>query len=88
MFLRKTQPLKNEVSIDEPLKVDWDGNELLLSDILGSDGDLVNRDMEADVERSLLFSAIDKLPEREQRIMRRVLACWTGKSTPKKRWPI
>lgn len=84
MFLRKTQPLKNEVSIDEPLKVDWDGNELLLSDILGSDGDLVNRDMEADVERSLLFSAIDKLPEREQRIMRLRFGLLDGKEYTQK----
>lgn len=70
MFLRKTQPLKNEVSIDEPLKVDWDGNELLLSDILGSDGDAVNHGVEADAERSFLLSAVDRLPERERRIMR------------------
>lgn len=84
MFLRKTQPLKNEVSIDEPLKVDWDGNELLLSDVLGSEGDLVNRDMEADVERSLLFSAIDKLPEREQQIMRLRFGLLDGKEYTQK----
>ncbi len=70
MYLRKTQPQKHEVSIDEPLHVDWDGNELLLSDILGSEADTVNRNIEASVERDLLLQAIDRLPEREQIIMR------------------
>ena len=69
MYLRKTQPQKNEVSIDEPLNVDWDGNELLLSDILGTDSDMVNRNIENQVERNLLLEAVAKLSERERMIM-------------------
>lgn len=69
MFIRKTQPQKNEVSIDEPLNVDWDGNELLLSDILGTDSDCVNRDMERDEEKTVLHQAVDRLEEREHKIM-------------------
>lgn len=53
MFLRKSSQLKNEVSIDEPLNTDWDGNELLLCDILGSDPDLVNKDIENELEKGL-----------------------------------
>lgn len=69
MHLRKNSKTKLEVSIDEPLNVDWDGNELLLSDILGTDEDLIYRDMETDVERKLLFSAIAKLTGRERMII-------------------
>ena len=69
MYLRKTSPLKNEVSIDDPLNVDWDGNELLLSDILGSDQDTVNLDIEEEVERDLLRSAVSRLAPREREIM-------------------
>lgn len=69
MYLRKTGPLKNEVSIDEPLNVDWDGNELLLSDILGSDPDEVNRDLEDEDEKKLLLKIINSLNERERTIM-------------------
>ena len=58
-----------EVSIDEPLNVDWDGNELLLSDILGTDEDVIYRDMEHDVERKLLGKAIEKLSGRERMII-------------------
>ena len=61
MFLRKTQTLKNEVSIDEPLNIDWDGNELLLSDILGSEPNTVNRDLENEVEKELLMEAVERL---------------------------
>ena len=70
MFLRKSSQLKNEISIDEPLNVDWDGNELLLSDILGSDQDIVNRGIEQEVEKGLLLNAVSKLSEREQVIMK------------------
>ena len=70
MYLRKTQNQKTEVSIDEPLNVDWDGNELLLSDILGTDGDTVNRGLEQEAERSALRGLVNALDEREQRIMR------------------
>lgn len=70
MFLRKNSQLRRELSIDEPLNVDWDGNELLLSDILGSDPDLVNRGVEQEAERNVLLSCVAQLPEREQTIMR------------------
>ena len=70
MHLRKCQSQRNEISIDEPLNVDWDGNELLLSDILGTDNDCVNRDIENDVEKKLLNDAVNRLGERERRIMR------------------
>lgn len=69
MYLRKTGPLKNEVSIDEPLNVDWDGNELLLSDILGSDPDLVNRDIENEDEKNLVLRTVSELNKRERTIM-------------------
>ena len=69
MYIRKTQPLRNEVSIDEPLNVDWDGNELLLSDVLGTDPDGVGRGVERDAERDMLRAAVAKLDERERRIM-------------------
>lgn len=70
MHLRKTNNLKSEISIDEPLNVDWDGNELLLSDVLGSDPDIVNRDIEIEDEKNLLLSTVSKLDERERLIMR------------------
>lgn len=69
MYLRKTSVLKNEVSIDEPLNVDWDGNELLLSDVLGSDPDIVNRGIELEDEKNLIIKTIDSLNEREKTIM-------------------
>ena len=69
MYLRKTGPQKNEVSIDEPLNVDWDGNELLLSDILGSDPDEVNRDLEDEDEKKLVMKIVASLNERERLIM-------------------
>lgn len=69
MHLRKTSSLKSEVSFDEPLNTDWDGNELLLSDILGTEGDVVMKPIEADVDRKLLFDAMEKLDEREKQII-------------------
>ncbi len=69
MYLRKTSVLKCEVSIDEPLNVDWDGNELLLSDVLGSDGEEVGREIEREDEKRLLNDLVDKLPPREREIM-------------------
>ena len=69
MYLRKNQLRKTEISIDEPLNVDWDGNELLLSDILGTDNDIIYRGIEDEVDRSLLNSALNKLSKREKRIM-------------------
>ena len=69
MYLRKSSNLKNEVSIDEPLNIDWDGNELLLSDVLGTDTDVVHHNLERDVEKSLLDNAISHLSKRERTIM-------------------
>ena len=69
MYLRKNSNAKTEVSFDEPLNTDWDGKELLLSDILGTDSDVVMRPIEADVDRKLLADAVSKLPPREQNII-------------------
>ncbi len=69
MYLRRNSKHKMEVSIDEPLNVDWDGNELLLSDILGTEEDIIYRDIENEVERQLLKKAIEKLSERERTIV-------------------
>ncbi len=69
MYLRKTSQQKNEISIDEPLNVDRDGNELLLSDILGTDEDTVGRGIENEVEKELLLKEIEKLGKRERTIM-------------------
>ncbi len=65
MYLRKSTQLKHEISIDDPLNVDWDGNELLLSDVLGSDPNLVNQNIEKQVERDLLMHAVSNLSQRE-----------------------
>lgn len=69
MFLRRNSRIRTEVSIDEPLNVDWDGNELLLSDILGTEDDVVYRDLENEVERSLLEEALAKLNDKERQII-------------------
>lgn len=69
MYLRRNSKTKMEVSIDEPLNVDWDGNELLLSDILGTDEDVIYKDIESEVEKKLLKKAINKLSEREKTIV-------------------
>jgi RNA polymerase sporulation-specific sigma factor len=69
MVLRKSNRLKSEVSFDEPLNTDWDGNELLLSDILGTEPDLVSKELDADVEKQMLHTAIDKLNDREKYIV-------------------
>lgn len=69
MYLRKASSLRSEVSIDEPLNIDWDGNELLLSDVLGSDPDVVNRGIETQDEYRLILDFVEHLPPRERRIM-------------------
>ncbi len=69
MYLRRNNKTRMEVSIDEPLNVDWDGNELLLSDILGTDEDIIYRDIETEVEKNLLKKAVEKLSERERTIV-------------------
>lgn len=69
MHIRKISNQKTEVSLDEPINTDWDGNELLLSDILGTDGDTVMRPMEDDVDQQVLHDALGRLPEREKTIV-------------------
>lgn len=69
MYLRKTSKIKNEISFDEPLNIDWDGNELLLSDILGTEGDIIYKYIEDEVDKTLLNQAIEKLSPREKTIV-------------------
>lgn len=69
MYLRKSVNQRTEVSIDEPLNTDWDGNELLLSDVLGTEPDCVMRPVEEDVERQILLNVLSRLPQREQTII-------------------
>lgn len=78
MFLRKASQYKNEISIDEPLNIDWDGNELLLSDVLGTDDDIVNKGIESEVEKQVLRKEISKLSERERMIMEMRFGLVTG----------
>ena len=84
MYMRKTQQIKNEVSIDEPLNVDWEGNELLLSDILGTDPDAVSEPIEKDVEKELLMDCIEKLSPREKNIMKLRFGFADGKERTQK----
>lgn len=84
MFLRKTTQYRNEISIDEPLNIDWDGNELLLSDILGTDEDTVNKGIESEVEKELLLKEIEKLNSREKQIMQMRFGLLTGKELTQK----
>ena len=69
MFLRKTVKLKSEISLEEPLNVDWEGNQLVLSDVLGTDGDMIYKDMETRVENDILRSLYEKLDERDKEIV-------------------
>ncbi len=69
MYLRRNNRMKTEISIDEPLNIDWDGNELLLSDILGTENDLIHRSIEDEIDRELLAMAMKKLSLREKKIM-------------------
>ncbi len=69
MYIRKTSSQRREISIDEPLSVDWDGNELLLSDVLGSESDVVSKEMEEDEERKILLDAVETLSGRERLIV-------------------
>lgn len=84
MFLRKSSQYRNELSIDEPLNVDWDGNELLLSDILGTDDDVVNRGIESEAEKNMLREAVDELGEREKIIMEMRFGLIDGKEKTQK----
>jgi RNA polymerase sporulation-specific sigma factor len=69
MYLRRNNKIRSEVSFDEPLNIDWDGNELLLSDVLGTDDDIITKDLEANVDRKLLTKALHQLSAREKQIM-------------------
>jgi len=69
MYLRRNSKVKTEISIDEPLNVDWDGNELLLSDLLGTDNDMIHRSIEDEIDKELLNAAMKKLSSREKKIM-------------------
>lgn len=78
MYLRRNNRIKTEVSIDEPLNIDWDGNELLLSDILGTENDLIYRSIEDEVDKELLCAAMRKLSAREKKIMELRFGLTTG----------
>ena len=84
MYLRKTSKLKSEVSIDEPLNTDGDGNELLLSDVLGNDEDGVFKDLEDEIDRTLIKESIEKLNKRERKIMELRFGFATGKEEAEK----
>lgn len=84
MFLRRNQKTKVEVSLDEPLNVDWDGNELLLSDVIAVEGSEVHRDLEAEVDRSLLKQALSRLNGRERQIMHLRFGLRDGKERTQK----
>jgi RNA polymerase sporulation-specific sigma factor len=84
MFFRKSSQHRNDISFDEPLNTDWDGNELLLSDILGTEDDTVNRGIESEVEKQLLMGEIEKLDFREKQIMEMRFGLVTGKEMTQK----
>ena len=84
MYIRKTSMQKKEISIDEPLSVDWDGNELLLSDILGSDADVVSKDMETDEEKRIVRAAVSDLSYRERIIIEMRYGLVTGNELTQK----
>lgn len=84
MYLRRDVKRKSEVSLDEPLNVDWDGNELLLSDILGTENDVVSTHLEEEVNRKLLYTALDKLSLREKQIMDMRFGLKNGKEMTQK----
>ena len=78
MYLRRNNKIKTEISIDEPLNIDWDGNELLLSDILGTENDMIHRSIEDEVDKELLGAAMKKLSAREKKIMELRFGLMTG----------
>ena len=84
MFLRKSSQHRNDITIDEPLNIDWDGNELLLSDILGTDEDTVNSSIEDDAEKAVLRETVASLPQRERIIMEMRFGMKTGKEMTQK----
>jgi len=84
MFLRKSSQYRNELSIDEPLNIDYDGNELLLSDIIGTDDDIVNKGIENEAEREILRGAVAELGDREREIMEMRFGLVDGKEKTQK----
>ncbi len=84
MFLRKANQYRSEISIEEPLNIDWDGNELLLADVLGTDDDVVNESIESEAERKLLLDSVAKLPERERFIMEKRFGLVDGREMTQK----
>ena len=84
MFLRKSSQYRNDLSIDEPLNIDYDGNELLLSDILGTDDDIVNKGIETEAEREILRGAVAELCDREREIMEMRFGLIDGKEKTQK----
>lgn len=84
MYLRRNTRLKSEVSLDEPLNVDWDGNELLLSDILGTENDIVSQHIEEEVNKKLLYSAMNKLEPRERELMEMRFGLKSGREMTQK----
>lgn len=84
MYLRRNVKLKSEVSLDEPLNVDWDGNELLLSDVLGTENDLVYHHLEDEVNRKLLYAAMKKLEPRERQLMEMRFGLVSGREMTQK----
>lgn len=84
MFLRKSSQYRNDLSIDEPLNVDYDGNELLLSDVLGTDDDVVNKGIETEAEREILRGAVSELCDREREIMEMRFGLINGKEMTQK----
>lgn len=88
MYLRRNSKTRSEVSFDEPLNIDWDGNELLLSDVLGTENDTIYRNIEEQVDRKLLQKALEKLSDRERLIMELRFGLRGGEERHKKMWPI
>lgn len=84
MYLRRNSKVRMEVSFDEPLNIDWDGNELLLSDILGTDNDIIHKFLEEEVDRELLKIALEKLSKRERKIMELRFGLNTGQEKTQK----
>jgi len=84
MYLRRSSRLKSEVSLDEPLNVDWDGNELLLSDILGTENDVVSQRIEEETNRRLLYIAMSKLQPREKELMEMRFGLGSGREMTQK----
>ena len=84
MFLRKSNQHKMDISIEEPLNIDWDGNELLLSDVLGTEGDTVNESIENEAEKQLLLESVARLSPRERFIMEKRFGLVDGKELTQK----